>query len=507
MLTCEQIWQSLGFYVTSIETGPSDHRASSWTLSLDYNEHIVSPEKLKLHKLSPDIPYHDMKPPPGVHVVKIEAFRVRILLKKPPTTIALRHGLSRCDGIAHEDESATFDSESLFQNSASADEGQPCFDIDAKFRNSDRMQCSTISEDNFVLQSHITPIADSRCAYLTPPSSQDREEHDRTESATGPIQRVADHVCTETLLSCLEIGLRHVMCKSSSRKSKANTIVSNEDFKCLPIIAPALWVPEYHQAVSERAAFLPTISRSIANVSKHSSTNIGLGTKVWQLSHRHPNMSREIFPMSAATKATDIQEALSANLWTAMTAELNDTRTARQPRSSRDNFNSTRDMDTLTEVEDMLDEFAADDDSDDSDGMCSDSDLEDLLSVAIKTDEDSMCNWSGSDIGHMSECSTEALDIYPPDRWDMEHPSPLDSPCDMVGDGPELDESDSCGVVGARDGEGGGSIGIQCGFSQRWDGLDYAHDSATVQFSRMESEGFEVDETLLWDLEDVGAES
>lgn len=508
MLTCHQIWESLGLDVTSIETRPSDHRAASWILSLDYSEQTVSPEKVKLHKLSPGLPYHDTKPPPGVHVIKVEAFRVKIILEKPHIATPSPSGLRKIDDVTHEHENSPFDGESLFNNHGTAEEEHLGLDNDEEFWHSGSVQCSTAPHEIYERQDCDKTATDGSYAYLTPPASQEEKESSNSDRVLNSFQHMAGHISVENLLSTLETGLRHVMCKPPTRKSKVNVIVSNEDFDSLPAVAPALWVPDYHRSLSERAVFLPTISHAIANVSGHSSAKSGLGIKAWQLSHRYTHLGKETFSASVAPKTNEVQDALSASLWTEMAAGLNYTKTGKQSQPFHDSFESTHEVDAFQDTEDMLDEAQMECGSD---GTCDESEFEDLLDVASDADDDddhSSCNWSVGDIGDMcAPGSTEALEHRLPNRWNSEHPSRLDPDFSMVDNSPKLDESNPRGVAGLGDGGEGGCNGSHREISQQWDDSYLAHDSTTLQYLKMEGEGFEAEDMLLWDVGVVGAES
>jgi hypothetical protein len=507
MLTYHQIWDSLRLDVTSIETGPNDYRVFSWLVSLDYSEQEISSKKMRLHKLSPGLPYHDTKPPLGVNAIKVEGFRVKMLLKKSTTAIPPEPGLTKVEAVDRGHESTTFDGESLFHDPDAdvADEQSLCFDTEAESCDFDRLQVSDVSSGNHEQQDCNTPVANGSCAYLTPPPSQEDAQDSRMKSVLDQHQHVFGTVCAETLLSSLEVGLRHVMCALPNRKSRTNIIVSNEDFTSLAVIAPALWVPNYHRSLSERAVLLPTISHAIAKVSGHSSAKLGLRVKSWQLSHRYPHLGKGIFSESAIAETSEVQDALSASLWAGMTASLNDIGAAKQSQPFRNAFEFTHEVDTSRHTEDMLDGMEMDCGSE---GTCFDgSDFDDLLEEASDAeDHESTCNWSVSDIGDMRDSwSTEALDRLP-NRWNSEHPSRLDPDGSLVVDSPKLDESDHCDVLGSEDGGLGGDCGSHREIGQRQDGSGRDHDSTSLLCPNVDFEGSEAEDMLLWYWGDVAAE-
>ena len=483
--------------MTSIETRPNNHRAASWTISLDYSERTVSPERAKLHKLAPQLPYHDIKPPPGVRVIRVEAFHVKMLLRNPIAANALQPVSCEQGHADSENEKTTFDEESLFGSMDVVDEGHLCPSDDVWDEDVEYMQSSTLHLDKLGQQINNTFAVESNCAYLTPPPSQETREERGQQSGTEAKQHSIHRVSTQTIMTSLETGLRHVMCKAPSRNPKAHTITSNEGFDCLPLIAPALWLPDYHKSLSERAVFLPTISHAIANVSAHSSTGLGLKVKAWQLCHRYPHTGRQDLSPGVDLGTNELQEALSVDLWAAMASGLGNTRTAKQSRPLRDLFESTHGADGFGDAEPMLDDVATDYGSDTT---CDESEFEDLLDVASEADDRSVCNLDVSDTGDVYPMLwTDSTDLRVPtnrlpSHWNSEHPSRPDPYSDMFEDSTELYEGDPCGVQGFEDGGVGGDSGTHRRTSECWS------DSEVLQTSETAGPERDADDMLLWDL-------
>jgi hypothetical protein len=492
--------------VTSVETRPNNPWATSWTICLDYNEQPVYPHKVKFHKLAPELPYHDIKPPTGVRVIKVEAVNVNMLLRNTPAVGVIHPVLCGQDRIESGNVNARFNEECLFSGMVSADEGQLCSSDDAGICDFDHLQSSTPAVDNIERQSSKMLAAESSCAYLSSPPSQEAKE--LQDSGKDIVRSSTYRVSTEKLIASLETGLRHVMCEPPRRNAKANKIIGNEDFDCLPIIAPALWLPNYHRSLSERAIFLPTISHAIANVSGHSSAKFGLKVKAWQLSQRHPHKGGSVFSAKANVNTSEVQKALSVDLWAAMASGLNHTRTAEQSRPLRDIFEAADGADALGEAELMLDEIAT---ACGSDGTYDESEFEDLLNTASEHEDGSLCNLAVSDIDNTcgpiwTEAFGAPLDRLP-NRWNSEHPSRLNPESDLFEDSTELYGTGPCGGLVSGAEVGGGSFGSHREIGQCWDGSDSVHDSEVLQYPEMEGAESKVDDMLLWDLEHVGAQS
>ena len=423
-----------------------------------------------------------------------------MLLRNAPVEKALKHASRK---QVHDDsgnEDLTFDEENLFCDMETTSEEQLCPDDGAGIGHFDHMQSSTLQPDNLEQQ--------SSDAYLTPPPSQETREERKQDPGTEGEQHTTHRVSTETIMTSLETGLRHAMCKAPSRNSKAHTVTSNEDFDCLPAVAPALWAPDYHKSLSDRAVFLPTISHAIANVSKHSSAGSGLKVKAWQLSHRYPHDGKAVLSPGASLSTNEVQEAISMDLWAAMASGLSKTSTAKQSRPLRHLFESTHEADALADAEPMLDEIATDCGSE---ATCDESDFEDLLDMASEADDGSICDFAVGDTGDVCmlvTTGTEALFCERlPSRWNPEHPSRLDPDFDLFEEGAELYEGEPWGVLGPGDGGDGGSFGTHRGSGQCWSGFGLGHDSDALQCPETAGVEPDADDMLLWDLGDSGARS
>lgn len=213
-------------------------------------------------------------------------------------------------------------------------------------------------------------------AYMTPPSSQKKSERSQSSMSTGSQKEHCSKLVVKGLMTILETGLRHAVRGTPARRSSSTRVVNNEDFKCLSALAPALWVPECHRAVSNRAVFLPTLSHAISNVSRNCSTSAGLHNKVQELVRRrqHGNFALQ------SSEIDHTQTALSVGLWHLVVSN-SQKHSAKQLRP----FSVHAEIgDALTPsemIDDLLDDAESEPDfCQDSDG----SDFEDLLGTNSK---------------------------------------------------------------------------------------------------------------------------
>jgi hypothetical protein len=484
-----------------IETRPSDCRVTSWIISLDYDEQISPSERPKLHKLSPDMLYYDTKPPPGVAVAKLDVVRVNLLLT--PTLNASSCRPVPCDIIDYNPE-RELDNDMLFSATDDFDNAwspllfdHPDLDPnDIEFNGQhtyfiaepDVDITSNFGTQGLELRSSEVFAPQQSCPYLTPPPSQGTLQQLRNEDAFGSATLQAQSMSTGDVLQVIEAGLKYATSKPSTRKVKTATVSSNEGFEPLSSVAPVLWVPDYHRSVASRAVLIPTIGHAIANVSSRASTNLGLGEKVRQLVRQRPRKDDQFASNDVRVRATELQDALSVQIWQGMTSALSSAATARKLQPFSDIAEPNGHADAYENMEDMLDDPASDQESCTS---CDESDFKDLHDTLGEFDGDIA---SGMDdlgvLGSMRSAWSGELEDLPVDAWDSEDLLLSDSEFDMFGDGLELEEGMLCEVV-----EFGGGDNVVDGHRRAMsrDGSDCTPASNTSEFEEIGTVRFDVE--------------
>jgi hypothetical protein len=489
--------------VTSIETRPSDCRVASWVLSLDYDEQISPSERPKLHKLSPDLLYHDTKPPPGVTVAKLEVFRVNMLLTPNLNASACRPVPS---DIFDQNPEEELDTDMLFSaNDALDDAWSPLF-FDHPDPDPDDFECNDLHEYFFAeqdvdvtndfgtqnpeLQTFEAFAPQQRCPYLTPPSSQgtlDQSQNEPLKTVTFQTQRMS----VGDVLQVVEAGLKHATLKPATRKFKSATVSSNESFKYLSSVAPALWVPDYHRTVASRAVLIPTISHAIANVSSRASTNLRLKEKVRQLACQQSRNYDEAGPSDVRARANEQRGPLSVQIWQGMTSTLSLAATARKLQPFSDIAEPNDHTDSYESMEDMLDETASDQKSCTS---CDESNFEDLHDTLSEFDGDITSEMGDlgnlGNLGSMRSVWSGQLENLPVDAWDSEGPLLSDSESDLFGDSLELEMGMLCEVM-----ESSGSRNFIDGHQRVMsrDGSSPTPAAIASEFEEIGAEGFDVE--------------
>jgi hypothetical protein len=452
-----------------------------------------------LHKLSPDLPYYDTKPPPEVTVAKIEVVYVNMLLA--PTLNALPRVPVPSDVFDHDPE-GELDSDMLFSANDAIDEtwsslfsdnpDQPEFnDSETYFTAAqDTITTSSIGAQKSDIQNSEVFTPQQRCPYPTPPSSQGSLE--QPESTAKPAALHVQGISTKDLLQAIEAGLRFATLKSPIRKVKSATVSSNEAFKSLSGIAPALWVPDYHRSVSSRAVLIPTISHAVANVSSRASTNLGLSEKVRQLARQQSREDDHEGSRSAHVRVVELQDALSVQIWQGMTSSLNSTAVPRKLQPFSDVAEPNDHADADGSMEEMLDGIASDKESC---GSCDDSDFEDLDDALSEYNDEVAGKFDGlSELGSMHSGWIGDLEDRLTDRWDSKDLLLNESDPDLLGEDLELGTGVVCEVMEFSD---GGNRGGNHPRAASWHNSNSTPASVTSEFEEIGTVGFVVEGPIL----------
>jgi hypothetical protein len=458
-------------------------------------------ERPRLHKLSPDLPYYDTKPPPGVTVAKVEAVRVNLLLTPTLNASACRPVPS---DIVDYNPEGELDTDMLFSAMDDFDDAwSPLFfdhpDLDPDDIEYDDLQTYFIAEQEVDITSNLgtrNPELQSlevfapqrRCPYPTPPSSQDTLEQSQNEHALKPATFQRQRISLGDVLQVVEAGLRYATLKPSTRKIKTATVSSNEGFKPFSSVAPALWIPDYHRSVAGRAMLVPAISHAIANVSSRASTNLGLSEKVRQLARQRSCKGNQAAQNDVRVRAAELQDALSVQIWQGMTSALSSAATARKLQPFSDIAEPNDHADAYENMEGMLDDPASDQDSCTS---CDESDFEDIHDTLSEFGGDIASEMDSPDgIGSMRSFQGGESGDPPVDAWDLESVLLSDPESDMFGDGLELEMGMLCEVMELN---GGGNVVDRHQRAMSCDGLVSSPTSMTSEFEEIGTVGFDAE--------------
>jgi hypothetical protein len=276
-----------------------------------------------------------------------------------------------------------------------------------------------------------------KCPYMTPPSSQGALQQPQGDSALTSTTLQTQRIFTGDVLQVLEAGLKHATSKLPPRKIKSVTVSSNESFKSLSSIAPALFAPDYHRSVSSRAVLIPTISHAIANVSSRASTISGLGEKVRQLARRQFREFGQDGPSNVRAAANELQKSLSVQIWYGMTSNLSSAASTRKPQLFFDVAESGDHADAHWKMDEMLDGVETDQESCGSYDKSDFEDLDDTLSGFDEQDVDGF-----DELESMRSSWSDGVEDLWTDHWDVEDRLSSGLKTDIIGGNSELENGE-----------------------------------------------------------------
>ena len=311
------------------------------------------------------------------------------------------------------------------------------------------LQTYSIAEQDIDITSSIEPqkpevqkpevfAPQHKCTYLTPPSSQGALQQFQGDSALTPNTSQTQRIATEDVLQVLETGLKYATSRSPPRKIKSVTVSSNESFKSLSSIAPALFVPDYHRSVSSRAVLISTISHAVANVSSRPSENLGLGEKVQQLARQQFRTFDQGGSSNVRVPASESQKTLSVRIWHETTSNLSSAASTRKPQLFFDIAEPNDHADAHWTMDEMLDEIETDQESC---GSHDKSDFEDFDDTLSEFDEQAVGKMDESDeLESMLSGWSDEMEDALADQWGSGDLLPRAPEPNMLGENSELED-------------------------------------------------------------------
>ena len=285
---CLQLWQQLHFSQPSVRTTSIDQARNLIEVSLAHDVEPTRRPARPIHRLDVDVPFYDIRPPPGIRTATLETVELDIKLRggdrlqvKPSTGVY---------GGANEIHWLEW------------------FDDDADDSGSEML----LEAENY----------DEEC-YL--PQSLDASSTLPDAAVEPTISDLQESVLlTYEMLKLLDAAIRRTISGSLERLPYGMVMKCNKSFTTLSSLAPSLFQPGHLPAVASRAVFLPTISRSLAAVHLNSGRTKALkttGLSVLQSRAEPPDSSEEDVLRGEVDKSS---ERLSTMLWSTVERGLQD---------------------------------------------------------------------------------------------------------------------------------------------------------------------------------------
>ncbi|KAK4496634.1 hypothetical protein PRZ48_012614 [Zasmidium cellare] len=327
----EQQWYQLPLCPNSIRHSSTTAGGASVIVHLDRRNE--RPPKRKLHKLEDGVPHHDREPPPGIEIINLNS--VHLSMRFSRTSTRKRRKLEKSlSGYTATHEDLTTKTPLLESNSEQAsrqDELKTCgFDpksshvtAGATCRRSKTSPVphTTTSDDDDMLFEADSPSPKPTEAGLNMDSVLRKRSY-----STGDLRQGEETFDTnEDLLDLFDAGLRLAITTHSGRLPKDVRIASNESFKHLADVFPAVWSPGYMSAVSSRAVFLPTVSHALAKICGEHAQCSTLRSKFAELQRQRGLSNRGHegdMPPDEAASPLSRQASVAMRLWETMQRSL-----------------------------------------------------------------------------------------------------------------------------------------------------------------------------------------
>ena len=273
--------------------GDKDGREDIIAVSLRHNE-TGGRSKPTIHQLCTDVPIQDVRPPPGLECETLESVRLtldfsyidshkrrKIYHRVSSTGDNLNdYFATKISTAIQESELLDMGSESVVHEPPERDRCAPNTDLDEWFlqESDDESLLEELRMDGNVLDS--SSITALNCNL--PPSCH------RRPSSPSEVLAQHDHgLVLEDVMELLDAATRYCISNTPQRLSQGIKITRRESFTHFSDFAPSLWLPGYLPAVSQRAAFLPSLSHALINIGGKHSRSISLRHKLDELARQN----------------------------------------------------------------------------------------------------------------------------------------------------------------------------------------------------------------------------
>ncbi|KAF2275128.1 uncharacterized protein EI97DRAFT_468097 [Westerdykella ornata] len=271
------VWHQLGLNVTISESEVQ----GQIRISIAHHRNVDENTTPARHRLGVNVPSADIKPPEMVPVISLNSVRLSLDILQPrPASKAKKRKMSR---DANQKLGTLIDAGSDNSNNAQAAL------LDSSVTMVSNMQQQHFEEE-ILLESSVSPSNNQSNPWDNPVSISPHQvkkrcyavsyESKSTNSGGQPVE-VAD------ISAMVDAAMRISVCRNPSRVSGGVKIVTSTFSATLSEVCPALFTPHYLQALSQRAHFLPTLSRSMVRVTCSPRNSVSLQEKMTTLLEEH----------------------------------------------------------------------------------------------------------------------------------------------------------------------------------------------------------------------------
>lgn len=291
---------------------------------LEHGDAVNRRKREMYHKLGADVPFYDVRPPPGTEELAIEAVYLTLTFSRPR---------KRKQRQTADDEVPSSDLLELLpqsdDHSGSAEQhSSQC--TDSLYDTDDCMLDELEGSKNGQVLSPFRPTHEVPCTiqpeiYNDPPLEQ---VSGLPQNANEPCIADTESFTNDAIILVLIDNALRLAISTPCRLGQDLRVSGSESFRCLADIAPSLWCGDYLPSVVARACFLPTISHAIKSMGNRAKDR-DLGIKICEIQRR---LSQVRDSPSACEEAINL---LQMKLWQLMQRGLRDTNKPRRLRPMR----------------------------------------------------------------------------------------------------------------------------------------------------------------------------
>ncbi|CAK4034167.1 Hypothetical predicted protein [Lecanosticta acicola] len=309
------------------------------TIYLAHEEVRTEGPTRQQHKLGQGVPASDVRAPPEIQKVQLDAIRLRM-------DISCESPLKRRKLAPNLEAKTSFepDAEHCFGRATEARRSYT-----APSQQEHRAISRTQTDPN--LPAHCSRYdmllgsepAESRIARSNITQSMAQKRSCSTEDLNAAGQQ---EISRQEFLGILDAGLRMAISPSPKCLARGVRMDGNESCKCLANTLPTLWSPGYLYAMSSRSVLLPTISHGLNGICAEHAKSSRLRSKMIELERRHDARHDYLRHNSDSGRASS---TVSSVLWRTMQTSLFDMEAANLliPLSRKNGDDNLNDLDLL----------------------------------------------------------------------------------------------------------------------------------------------------------------
>ena len=300
----DQLWKQLQLEPTAkvIPANRSPEAAVRFQINLNHAPPETS--KPSRHKLSQDVPYYDIDPPPGIRTSRIH--RISLDMRFCAADNHKRRKTSILPSVKSDDDDEMLDFSIDCTELPIICEPQAVTKIKRARTTPERTKPSA---SQISLPDLHTDVKTAGQRYCVP--------NLKRSCSTSAITENARDCSSEDILTLFDAGIRYAIAAPSKRSLKKVEVLEHESLKHLSSVFPAVFSPGHLESVSKRTVFLPTVSHALTQVCGAHARSPTLRSKISELSRRCGTQ-----PSSGISIET--QDNISVHLWRSMQAGLFD---------------------------------------------------------------------------------------------------------------------------------------------------------------------------------------